>query len=289
MTNNLNSFGGEGMRFAYWGLWDTASPDFIAGTSGTLSAGEDSGMGRALGISDLSLAIPEATIIDRPGDNGILGSFIANPTSGPTGTATYISFDQAFDIAATKRKIKAVEAHDISLSSNVCYNFAPIHMVVNSPAFSDESGSIGEAGWEVEEYLYVFVQPTSVAAKAINAAHNYTHRLVFNERGILPYGETITESNYGLTKAWKTDPYWSPFPVFYHTYVGDGGAAQTFTLDKLPVVDDGEHLQIWDNGTSLVHTTNYSVNVSTGLVTFVNTDPATGQFAVCKVLYTPDC
>lgn len=289
MTNNLNNYGGQGMRYIFWSLWDSISPSYIAGTSGTLSASEDSGMGRALGISNLATATPEAPLVDRVGDNGLLGSFITNPVSGPNGSTVFGSFDQTFDTKVTQRSINAEGPHDISLSSNRCYEFLPIFLVVNSPASSDASGSAGEAGWVVEEYLYTFVQPLSVVAKVINTAHEYTHRLIFNERGTLPYGETITNDNYGVIQAWKTDPYWSPFPVFYHTYVGDGGATQTFTLDKIPVVDDGDHLQIWDNGSKLTHETNYAVNVTTGLVTFVSTDPADGQFAVCKVLFTPDC
>lgn len=289
MTNNLNSLGAQGMDYVFWALWDTAGTNYITGTDGTLASAADSGMGRALGVNDFSVSIPEAPLIDRPGDNGVIGSFIANPTSGPSGTAAYISFDQTFDTKATKRSIKSVGPHDISLSSNICYDFSPMFIVVNSRASSDESGSIGEAGWQVEEYLYVFVQPTSVSGKAINTAHNYTHRMIFNERGILPWGETITEDNYGLTKAWKSDPYWSPYPVYYHTYRGDGGSAQTFTLDKIPAEADGTHLQIWDNGSALTYTTNFAVNTSTGLVTFVSTDPASGQYAVCKVLFSPDC
>ena len=74
-----------------------------------------------------------------------------------------------------------------------------------------------------------------------------------------------------------------------HTYVGDGATAQTFTLGKIPVADDGNSLQIWSNSTGLVHTTNYSVNLTTGLVTFVATDPADGEFAVCKMMFTPGC
>lgn len=289
MTNNLNNFGAQGARYVFWALWDSANPNYIAGTDGSLSAGEDSGMGRALGVTDLSANTPEAGSISRSGDNGVINTFVTNPTDGPTGNTGFGSFDQNFDIAVTGRTIKAEGPHDISLSSNRCYQFAPIFLVVNSPASSDASGSIGEGGWQVQEYLYAYVQPMSVATITQNTAHSYTHRLVFNERGVTAYGETITEGNYGLTQAWKSDPYWSPYPIYYHTYVGDGSSGQTFTLDKIPVADNGNALQIWDNATKLTHSDNYSVSTSTGLVTFVSTDPADGNYAVCKVQFPPDC
>jgi len=289
MTNNLNSFGAQGMRYAFWSLWDSVAPSYITGTDDAMANGSDSGAGRLLGVADLSLSVPESPSIVRQGDNGLLGSFIANPSDGPAGTMAFGSFDQDFDIAVTDRSIYAEGPHDISIDSNQCYEYLPIHLVINSPAMSDTSGSEGEAGWQVEEYFYVFAQPLSVQAKTLNAAHSYTHRLIFNKRGILPYGETITVTNYGLTEGWKTSPYWSTHPVYYHTYIGDGGAAQTFTLDNPPYADDGSALQIWEGGTKLTYTTNYSVSTTTGLVTFVGTDPAAAAFAVCKVMFEPTC
>lgn len=289
MTNNLNNFGAQGNRYTFWALWDSANPNYIAGTDGSLSAGEDSGMGRLLGMTEIVANTPQASSLSRSGDNGVLGSFITNPTESPTGNMAFGSFDQVFDTAVTGRVIKAEGAHDISLSSNRCYQFSPIFVVVNSPANSDASGSVGEGGWQVQEYLYAFAQPMSVSNISQNTVHSYTHSLVFNERGVTAYGETITTANYGVTQAWKTDPYWSPYPVRYHTYVGDGGSAQTFTLDTPPVSADANGLQIWDNGTKLAYTTNYTVSTSTGVVTFVSTDPESGQFAVCKYMFNPDC
>ena len=289
MTNNLNAFGAQGMRYAFWGLWDSVAPSYITGTDDTMANAADSGMGRMLGIADLSISVPESPIIGRPGDNALLGSFIANPSDGPSGSMAFGSFDQLLDVAATQRAINAEGPHDISIDSNQCYEYLPLFLVVNSPAMSDASGSLGEAGWQVEEYFYVFAQPLSVQAKTLNAAHSYTHRLIFNERGILPYGETIIAGNYGLTQGWKTSPYWSARPIYYHTYIGDGGAAQTFTLDNPPYIDDGDALQIWEAGTKLTHTTNYSASITTGLVTFVGTDPAAAAFAVCKVMFEPTC
>jgi len=289
MTNNLNNFGALGTRYIYYALWDATNPLYISGADGNLANGEDSGMGRLLGMSDMSVTIPEAPSIPRPGDNGLLGTFIANPVDGPTGTTAFASFDQVFDTAATGKLINAVGPHDISLTTSRCNVYRPMAIVVNSPAMSDEAATKGEAGWQVEEYLYVFAQPTSVSAKGINTAHSYTHKLIFNERGIMLNGKAITAVEYGVTEAWKTDPYWSPYPVHYHTYVGDGGAAQTFTLDKIPYAADGTALQITVAGVDLIYTADFSVSATTGLVTFVGNIPAAGAMAECKILFNPDC
>lgn len=288
MTNNLNTFSGQDPRYVFWGLWDSVSANYLAGTSGTLASGEDSGMGRALGITNFGATTPEATQLDNPGDGGLLGTAIGNPTTGPSGSAVYGAFDQVFDTKATGRKIKAVGPHDISYVSSSCNVYRPLFLIVNSPAQSREEATYGEQGWIVEEFLYVTAQPLG-AERAIGQYQQYTHRLIFNSRGVTQYGATITDLDFGLTRTWKSDPYWSPYPVYGHTYVGDGGAAQTFTLGKIPVADDGDALQIWDNGAALAHTTNYSVSATTGLVTFVGTDPAAGHFSVCKVMFNPDC
>lgn len=288
MTNNLNKFGAQGSRYTFWALWDSGSPNYIAGTDGSLAAGEDSGMGRLLGMTSMSAAPPEAASISRQGDNGNLGIMLSNPVDGPAGNFAFGSFDQTFDTSVLTRTIVAEGPHDISLMSNRCFKFAPVFIVVNSPASSDESGSLGENGWQVEEYLYVMAQPLSVSEKALNTAHSYTHRLVFGERDRLPWGEQIASGTWGISSAWKTDPYWSALPVFYHTYVGDGTSEQTFTLDKIPASADGDHLQIWDAGTKLEYTTDFTVDTS-GVVSFVGTDPGDGNFAVAKVLFDPGC
>ena len=115
--------------------------------------------------------------------------------------------------------------------------------------------------------------------------------ITWTDRGVMPYGEAFTSVAWGRTKFWKLDPYWSKYPVYYETYRGDGGAAQTFTLSNsiLPYADDGTALQIWEAGTKLTHTTNYTVSTTTGLITFVATDPADGAMTVCKVCYVDSC
>jgi hypothetical protein len=113
--------------------------------------------------------------------------------------------------------------------------------------------------------------------------------LIFNERGVHPWGATILDADYGLTQGWQKGPYWSPYPITYQTYIGGGGAAQTVTLSETPAAASGNALQIWDNGTALVYTTNYSVVTTTKVVTFVGTDPAAAHVAVMRYQFIPSC
>lgn len=289
MTDNLNKFNALGARSMHYSVWHATQTNYISGTNDALANGEDSGMGRVLGISEFAATTPAASSVPSLGDNGVLSAFMVNSTDAPSGNTVFGAFDQTFDAIAMDKTIKTEGPHDLTGSSSSCNVFVPIFIVINSPAYSQETGSIGEAGYEVQEYLYAFAQGTSVNTTSINSPHDYTHILTFNDRGVTPWGETITNANYGRTRLWKFDPYWSTHPVFYHPYVGTGGAAQTFTLDEIPYVDSAVGLQVWEAGTKLTHTTNYSVNTTTGLVTFVGTDPAAAAMTVCKVLYTPTC
>lgn len=289
MTDNLNQYNAMGARYLFYSVYHATLPDYIAGVNTALAAGEDSGAGRAIAIKEVTSTTPGAPVLTADGDNGILGTFLGNPTDSPAGGLGFGAFDQDFDVLAMAKTIHAEGPHDLSISSNRCNEYTPIHIVVNSPAMSQVSGSVGESGWQINEYLYTFVQGTSSNSISINTPHEYTHTLAFNERGVTPWGETISNTDYGVTQGWKFDPYWSSHPVYYHVYRGDGGAAQTFTLDQIPYADDGTALQIWDNGTKLVHTTDYTVSTTTGLVTFVSTDPAAGNMAVCKVVFNPSC
>lgn len=289
MTNNLNDFGAIGARFAFYALYDNASPSFIAGTDGSLASAEDSGMGRLLGFQNLANTVPQATNEPRLGDNGTIGAFTVNPATVPSGTSAFGSFDQVFVTSVTGRTIKTEGPHDLSLATLNCNEYKPVFVVVNSPATSDAAGSIGELGYQVEEYLLVTVDDNSVADKSTNTQHIYTASFNYSDRDTTPWGETIIDGDYGVTRAWKFDPYWSPNPVTFHTYVGDGGAAQTFTLDLTPAGEDANNLQIWEAGTKLIYTTNYTVVASTGVVTFVGTDPAAAAFAVAKYQFVPGC
>lgn len=289
MTDNLNKYNAIGASLMHYAVWHATQPNYISGTNSALANGEDSGMDRLLGISDFGATTPPATSVGRGGDNGNISSWMVSSTDAPSGNTVFGAFDQTFDTIAMDKTIKTEGPDDLSVTSSSCNVFVPIFFVINSPGYSQESGSIGEAGFTVQEFLYVFAQGTSVNTTSINTPHDYTHSLTFNDRGLTPWGETITNGNYGRTRAWKFDPYWSTHAVFYHTYVGDGGAAQTFTLDELPYVDSAVGLQVWEAGTKLTHTTNYSVNISTGLVTFVGTDPAAAAVTVCKLKYTPAC
>lgn len=288
MTNNIEQLAGFGTKYTFFGIRDSASPNYVAGTSGTLAAGEDSGMGRLLNMSDITATTPEAPQITSTGDNGPANTFKSNPTDSPSGSMAFATFDLVFDTKAIGQVIYAEGPHDIALSSTRCYDFKPVVIVVNSPAKSNASATYGEQGYQVEEYWQVETQPMSVASKATGAAHSYTHSLSFDEVARTPYGE-LAVTNYLVNTAWKTMPYWSKYPVVYHTYVGDGQSAQTFTLDYLPYAEDGTALQIWINGTKQTYTTNYTVDNETGVVTFVSTVPASGAFAVCKVMFVPTC
>ena len=111
--------------------------------------------------------------------------------------------------------------------------------------------------------------------------------MIANHVGKTLWGETIITGDFGLTRGWGLEPYLSEWPVFYHTFVGDG-ATVVFTLDQLPVSADGDALQIWIDGVKKAYTGDYTVVTATGVVTF-GAAPGAGAVCVAKVQYVPAC
>ena len=289
MTDNLNKFSGSGARLVYYDLWHATNSNYVCGTNTALGNGEDSGMARLTGIFELGGTTPNASATPRLGDDGVVCTFMTSSSEAPSGNTIFGVYDQNFIANVMDKVVKAEGPHDMLGSSTSCNTFTPFHLVINTPAFAQDSGYEGESGYEVTEYLYGYAQDTSVNSQSHNTPHDYTQFLTFTDRGVMPYGEAFTNVAWGRTRMWKIGPYWSTHPVYYHTYIGDGGAAQTFTLGQIPYVAAVEGLQVWDDGVKMTYTTNYSVNITTGLVTFVGTDPSAAGVVVCKGLFEPTC
>lgn len=244
-------------------------------------------MGRLLGFQEAGLTVPEAEAIINSGDNGILSTFLLNPNTAIEGNLNFGVMDLAFEAGTTSRLIEIEGDYDQIVDTAKCLVFADIFLVVNSPAKSKESGSSGSSGYLVTEYLKINVQPQG-SAISNRTVHQALMKVIANETGNLPSGQTILDADYGLTQGFRRR-YWSPYPVYYHVYQGNGGAAQTFTLDNPPIAANGNALQIWFDGTAQVYTTDYTVDTGTGVVTFVGTDPAAGVKAIARVQYNPSC
>lgn len=264
-----------------WLFYGSILSGYVQGVAtSALANAADDGMERLKGFVSDTLTIPEGGVIPVPADGGIASSYRQLPQTSVTGALVGTELKEAFINLMAGTKLYTQQQHDEIIDSIKCLEFKDMFFVLNVPAKSQESATLNQQGWEVTEYFLVQGQETG-NARANGAVTNVNFALLMDEVDTTPYGESITDANFGVTQGYRKR-YWSPYPVYYHTYIGDGNVSQTFDLDYAPVTADGDALIIWQNGTKLTYTTNYTVSSTT--VSFV-TDPAAASYNVCRVQF----
>lgn len=289
---NTENYGATGAQYAFWAIKSGVVPH---GTDGALESGEDSGMAQAKYITSVNLAFPEDRRIALRGDNGTWAQQVLPADTLPSGASAFGMFDSSFAVAVAKNGIQVSGQYDQVANGVSCREYAPIAMVINSPAKSGETATLGESGWQVTEFLLLDVSNQNPGEMSIDTAQTYSYSLTANEVAYTLYGEAFNDGS----ATWSRNraiaiQYSSPFPVTYHTYIGDGTASQTVTLDYTPAAETQNAVQVWDftpstqSVTQLDITTNYTISASTKTVTFV-TDPSDGNAQIIRYQFDPSC
>ncbi|MHC4620648.1 MAG: hypothetical protein ACYTEQ_23110 [Planctomycetota bacterium] len=216
------------------------------------------------------------------------GSVKGVPTAPNSVSITGGVIDQIVAAAATNRLVKNEGPHDYVGGSNLCLTFNPMCFVINRPgAVRDSGANYGQIGWEVTEIWNSLADIKMFNQVGRGVQSQQITELTVNHVGKTIWGETITSADFGVTRLWGLEPYWSEKPVTYHTSVGDG-IVTTVTLDETPASEDGDGLQAWADGVSKAYTADYTVVAATKVVTF-GVAPAAGVRWVMKYLYNKSC
>ncbi|GAG34365.1 unnamed protein product, partial [marine sediment metagenome] len=107
---------------------------------------------------------------------------------------------------------------------------------------------------------------------------------VVSERGKRIDGSAVTTVKYGNTSLLVLR-YWSPNPIMYGVYIGDGNADQTFTIPYALAVSPitAASLKLIEAGVEMTTTVDYTATASTGVVLFtVAGDPAAGVVVIYR-------
>lgn len=284
MATGVNSFATLGLKIVYWATKNGAYPN---GTSATaLANGSAAGMGRLSGVSGLSVTEPDSPVISALANNGVLVQFIGEPQELPSGTLTQQALDQTFAAVATGVKVHTEGDYEYLPGFPACFNYADLMLLVNAPAKSTEPATFGQAGWEVTEYFLLNAQAKSGGDKQTNTISELASPLILNRVGTLPSGVAITTAAYGTTQMAKR-VYWSEYPITYHVLVGDG-TVTAVTLNETPAGANGNRVQVWQDGTALAYTTDFTVNVGTKTLTFAAA-PGAGTKNVIRYAHEATC
>ena len=281
MADNVNQFITHGAQYTFWGMWNAAQT-YIRGSSQADLVNGAAGSALALlkGVINVPITVPGAESLDFTGDNGSVGTMVVKPVGAVSAPVTTRINDQNFAAAANSATINASGPYDEQIMSNKGLEFNELCLVVNAPAQSSETGSVGAGGWDVTELLMVTAHDVHGLNIQSRTPREFLKQLTVSERDVRFDGSSIVVGTYGASQAFLVN-YWSAYPVTYVAYVGDGGAAQTVTLPYTPAANDGDAVQVWFNGVAKAYTTHYSVSGTT--LTFVGTDPAAGVTAVIRM------
>lgn len=284
---NSNEWSSNGIQYLFYAAKNGYYP---YGPTGSISNGSSAGMTRLRGINAMEISEPDPNRSYSTGDNGVITAFLNQPTELPGGSFEMGAFNQTF--AAKANGGTTIFTHnewDIAGGFPLCFNYADLMFVANSPMNSQESSSFDEAGWDVAMILNA-----QVSVKTMNAIQSQTPRKYSNMMNIkrstrTPWGVALATATHGST-AFSFLNWASPYPVKIHTIVGDNSAT-TFTLDETPTAAAVTAVMVWQAGSLLTYGAgagNYTVNTSTKVLTF-GTAPGTGVVAIVVYQFVPSC
>jgi hypothetical protein len=281
--SGINSFTAIGPQSVFWAAALNGLP---YGTTGTIAAGASAGMGRLKGVKSLELTEPDAESLVPTGDNGALDPFILQPNTAPTGTLTTSVRDQVFFTKSNGMKIATTGTRDLMGLIPACYNYGQIQLLVNSPAKSAETATIGEDGYVVNGLMSVRNNSKSITTMTERAIRDWTNNLVFSRSSKTMWGETWVTATHGST-SFVGFEFSSPYPIHIMTFIGDGTEDEV-TLSETLAEDSAANIQVWRAGTSLVFTTAFTADIATNKVTFV-APPAADTINIIVYGFVPGC
>lgn len=281
---NINKFGGGGVTDCWWGLW--TSSGYMTGTT-ALASGEDSAMGRISIPSNVGFTVPNLPARPNTGDRGTVAGTYSSVNASPETLFTKMIYDLALVAATTTSKIVSQGPHNLMIDPLNCEVREGIFVVINEHAISYDSDTYLRRGYTVHELLFGFPEFVDGGAITRETETESSMRLLHSSWSTTPWGESFDDTTWGGEITWRMKPYFSEYPVTYHSFSGDG-VTSSITLAVTPASEDGDAVQSWTDASDLTYTTDYTTTASTKAVDFVDV-PAEGEFNVSKILYLKTC
>lgn len=199
--------------------------------SGTLTAGNSSGMTLLAGAKTANVQIPQAEILQIPGDDGVRGVIQFPGNALP-------SFDMVFSDITTSfvnatQGTTAVDVQSIYewlVLDPANRSFSDIFLMLSRRAVSTEAGSTGN-GYETVIFPQSTVSFAGASGYSTGAnAGEYTFNVTVNRTSILPWGTPLSVATHGTTAA-SGFLFWSQAVPTFDVAVKDG-TITSWTLTK---------------------------------------------------------
>lgn len=282
-TGAVNSFTAIGPQSVFWSVSNSGLP---YGTTGLISAGSAAGMGRLKGVKSIEVTEPDAESVTPTGDNGALDPFILQANTPVTGTLTTGARDQLFYAKSNGVKIATSGGRDLLGLIPVCFNYGTIQLLVNSPAKSVETATLGEEGWVTNGLMAVRNNSKAFTTMTERAVRDWTNNLVFSKASKTLWGESWVAATHGST-AFVGFEIQHTYPIHIKTLIGNGTVDEV-ALDETLAEASATNIQVWRAGTSLAYTTDFVGSVEDNTVTFTD-PPANGSINIIVYGFVPTC
>lgn len=262
----------------WWGTLDSAG--ILAGTTGTVAAGSDAGMGQFGYINGIS--IPSLQTEDLVMPNGTIKQ--VNPLTQLTGTLTSLHRDLTWVGKYNGLTVASFGDTTAIGMSNQCPPYVDMGLIVNRPAVNDS----GQRGYSARIGLSLqFSDPTEYTSEYGTDAESFAHPFASSFVDTAWWGDDTLTTIWGTSKLHFIDLEWSAYPWTAHRFTHDGSTT-TFTVDQTPAGASSSKCVLWTANALQVYTTDYTVTTATKTFTLVAAETS-GVTSVTYYQYVPNC
>lgn len=190
--------------------------------SSTLDATEIQGMTRVKGGKSANISIPEAEILQIPGDDGVLGVLQFPGNALPEFDLVTSALNLAFvNTAQGTITVNAQNVYDFLILDPANRVFRDIFLMLTRRALSLEAGSTGN-GYESIIFPQATVSFSGVGQMQTGANEGeYTCKVTANRASVLPWGTALSTGTHGTTGA-GAFMFWSQYIPTWDVAKKDG-------------------------------------------------------------------
>lgn len=212
-----------------------APTGFMAGFANLTAANTDtgSGMRRLTGAQTAPFTLPD--VVRKPilGDDYVVDEFMFAPTDVQQGVLEVAMTDTTFEVAADGTSKLTVGVYDFLARGTTIANPGTFMFLLTRQAHGQDSGNLGQAGFENELIVYSRVKALGDDNKSHQQEGKMRYNVTFLSSNVTPWVQTMTAA-FGVTQ--RMSIVWtSTYRSMLHCWVSDGTEVATTALDYTPI------------------------------------------------------
>jgi hypothetical protein len=258
------------------------SGDSATAPSAGTAAG--SGMSRLWGAKTVPLQIPAAEPVTATGDNRALVQFSFPGATLPSGVLQNAVQDFNFEALVRNVLVENIDDQSVTVENTDNETAVLMAMILQGDAKSFTPTSVGVKryyGWYING---LEVRPYNRDAFTERAVGVFNYGLFLSKMDRNFWGSTLTIAANGTKRAtFRT--FTADYPVTAHRFTGNASRTQFGPLTYTPAAVT--KVSVFVNGVKSTYTTDFTVSLTTKVVTFVSA-PASGAIIVVLYEYLPE-